>query len=261
MSNQISTKIWHEEHIETNPFIANKAFCHGFDVYGDMLGRASWLQMVWLLFQGNPPNKSQLSLFEDLAFSIANPGPRDPSVHAAMCAGTGGSTSVATLMAALSVGAGQKGGAKEVFDAYIALKSANKDVSAFVAVASTVDDNATIWPQKQTPPGFDPQAEDSPLVLQVLAHLAKNSNANQLIWLQSHKNELEQALEAKINMQLVAACAFMDLGFNEDQAEMLYLLLRLPGAAAHALEQKQLGPKHFPFFELDLQNDPQEQKQ
>jgi citrate synthase len=29
---------------------------------------------------------------------------------------------------------------------------------------------------------------------------------------------------------------------------MLYLLLRLPGAAAHALEQKQLGFKRFPFF-------------
>lgn len=29
---------------------------------------------------------------------------------------------------------------------------------------------------------------------------------------------------------------------------MLYLLLRLPGAAVHALEQKRYGFKRFPFF-------------
>ena len=34
--------------------------------------------------------------------------------------------------------------------------------------------------------------------------------------------------------------------------EMLFLLLRLPGAAAHALEQQGLGHKRFPFYELEL---------
>ena len=33
---------------------------------------------------------------------------------------------------------------------------------------------------------------------------------------------------------------------------MLYLLLRLPGAAAHALEQKQISHRNFPFFSLEL---------
>ncbi len=49
-------------------------------------------------------------------------------------------------------------------------------------------------------------------------------------------------------MSGVAAAAFRDLGLNAEQGEMLYLLLRLPGAAAHALEQKQVGFKRFPFF-------------
>lgn len=257
MTNQISTKIWHEEPIETNPFIAKKAFCHGFDVYSDMLGRASWLQMVWLLFKGNPPTKNKLKFFEDVSFAIANPGPRDPSIHAAMCAGTGGSTSAATLMAALSVGAGQKGGAKEVFDAFLILKESNKDIQSFICAATKEEEVATIWPRKESVSGFDTRSEDAPLVLQVLNHLSHNENANNLVWLKNNRNILEHALNAKINMQLIAACAFMDLGFNEEQAEMLYLLLRLPGAAAHALEQKKLGPKNFPFFELDLQNDPQ----
>jgi citrate synthase len=54
----------------------------------------------------------------------------------------------------------------------------------------------------------------------------------------------------------VAAAALLDLGFTPDQGEMLHLLLRLPGAAAHALEQKEQGHKSFPFFALDLQDDP-----
>jgi citrate synthase len=37
---------------------------------------------------------------------------------------------------------------------------------------------------------------------------------------------------------------------------MLYLLLRLPGAAVHALEQRDGGYKNFPFFSVELENDP-----
>ena len=37
---------------------------------------------------------------------------------------------------------------------------------------------------------------------------------------------------------------------------MLHLLLRLPGAAVHALEQKGYGHKNFPFFRIELENDP-----
>ena len=39
---------------------------------------------------------------------------------------------------------------------------------------------------------------------------------------------------------------------------MLYLMLRLPGAAVHALEQEKLGWRRYPFFNdgLKLTNDP-----
>jgi PAS domain-containing protein len=54
----------------------------------------------------------------------------------------------------------------------------------------------------------------------------------------------------------VAAAALHDLGCTPAQGEMLYLLLRLPGAAVHALEQKDYGHKNFPFFCIELENDP-----
>ena len=39
---------------------------------------------------------------------------------------------------------------------------------------------------------------------------------------------------------------------------MLYLMLRLPGAAAHAIEQKNMGWKKFPFYgpAIELVSDP-----
>ena len=59
-------------------------------------------------------------------------------------------------------------------------------------------------------------------------------------------------------MSGVAAAALFDLGLNADQAEMLYLFLRLPGAAVHSLEQKAQGWRRYPFFHdaIVLTNDP-----
>jgi citrate synthase len=57
-------------------------------------------------------------------------------------------------------------------------------------------------------------------------------------------------------MTSVAAAAFADLGFTPAEGEMLFLLLRLPGAAAHALEQEGNGFRRFPFYSVELQDDP-----
>jgi citrate synthase len=69
---------------------------------------------MFLLFRGEAPTREQARLLEGLAIALANPGPRDAAVHAAMCGGVGGSTSASCLMAALAVGAGASGGAREV---------------------------------------------------------------------------------------------------------------------------------------------------
>ena len=54
------------------------------------------------------------------------------------------------------------------------------------------------------------------------------------------------------------AAAFYDLGFNPRQGEMLFLLLRLPGAAAHSLEQRENGWRNYPYFgnAVHLEDDP-----
>ena len=111
----IHTKIWREEPEPDNPFAAKKCFCAGYDVYDDLLGKASWAEYIYLLFKLEKPTAQQAKLLETIAVAIANPGIRDHSVRAAMNAGVGGSSSASALMAALAVGAGQYGGAREVY--------------------------------------------------------------------------------------------------------------------------------------------------
>lgn len=255
---QVHTRIWLEEPEPDNAFATRAAYCHGYDVFGDMLGRARWVDMLFLLLRGEAPSAAQAAVLEDLALALANPGPRDPSVHAAMCAGTGGSTAAAALMAALAVGAGQQGGAREVFHAMALWQRCGTDLALWTqALHRQPPGVAGIWPACDHAPGFDTQAARmAPLARHLLAHLETHPDSRCLAWLEQQRPALEQAAGLPLALTGVVAAALADLGFTPEQGEMLYLLLRLPGAAAHALEQRALGPKQFPFFELDLLNDP-----
>jgi citrate synthase len=255
----IHTRIWQEEAEPDNAFAALSCHCHGYDVYGDLLKHASWIEYLFLLFRGEAPTAQQAKLLEGLAIVLANPGPRDAAVHAAMCGGVGGSTSASCLMAALAVGAGASGGAREVRLAMEDWLACGTDLSLWQKSLATnpVADPADVWPVPGHPPGFDPYGVRCTLpVQQTLAHLSSMDCGASLAWLQKSQPVLESASGLPLAMTGVAAAALHDLGFSPAQGEMLLLLLRLPGAAVHALEQKDYGHKNFPFFRIELENDP-----
>lgn len=261
-AHSVRTHIWHEEPEADNPFATQTARCHGYDVAGDMLGRARWAEMLFLLFRGQAPSAPQAQLLDALALVLANPGPRDPAVHAAMCAGVGGSPAASALMAALAVGAGQCGGAREVFLAMRSWELCGTELAAWRQRLSEplADDRPSIWPAAEHPAGFEPHAQHAAtLVLQVLDGLADLAGPGPLAWLAMHRPALESLAGAPLAMTGIAAAALHGLGFTPDQGEMLHLLLRLPGAAAHTLEQQALGHREFPFFDLTLQDDPHQE--
>lgn len=251
----IHTKIWREEPEPDNPFAARAAYCRGYDVFGEMVGHARWIEMLVLLFRDDLPTLAELNMLEALAVALANPGPRDPSVHAAMCGGVGGSTAAASLMAALAVGAGRHGGAREVFDAMTAWTACGSSFDAWLdharaGKAEFVD----IWPEQEHPAGFDPYgASCATPVRQLLEALAGIAATPRLQWLLHNRPQLEQAASMPLTMAGVAATALADLGFSAKEGEMLYLLLRLPGAAAHAIEQESHGYRRFPFYPIELE--------
>jgi len=254
----IHTRIWHEEPEADNPFATKAAYCHGYDVFGEMLGQARWVEMLYLLLRGEAPTPVQADLLEALAVALANPGPRDQSIHAAMCGGVAGSTAATSLIAALSVGAGRYCGAREVFDAMNLWNAAGHDPAAWAArAADRAPEGVDIWPAAEHPPGFDPHGvSTATIVRQLLERLASLGATAHLSWLVAHRQELETALGLPLAISGVAAAALLDLGFSAREGEMLYLLLRLPGAAAHALEQETYGFKRFPFYPVQLEDDP-----
>lgn len=256
--NQIHTRIWREEPEPGNPYATRAAYCRGYDVFGQMVGHARWVEMLVLLMRDELPGRAEIDMLEALAVALANPGPRDPSVHAAMCGGVGGSTAAASLMAALSVGAGSFRGGREVFDAMSAWAACGDDFDAVsAALAGPPQESVDIWPSRQHPPGFDPHGvATTTIVLQLLGKLASIAKTPRLVWLTAHLREAEKGAGLPLDISGVAAAALADLGFAPAEGEMLYLLLRLPGAAAHALEQARLGYKRFPFYPVELEDDP-----
>lgn len=253
----IHTRIWKEEPEPNNPFATKAAYCRGYDVFGQMVGNARWIEMLVLLFRDELPTTASLDMLEALAVGLANPGPRDQSVHAAMCGGVGGSTAAASLIAALSVGAGRYHGARDVFDAMNAWSACGTEIDAWAAyLAPEQPHEVDIWPAREHPPGFEPHGTSTPtIVCQLLETLARIGGSPHLSWLAEQRQELEKAIGLPLEMTGVAAAAFSDIGFTPAEGEMLYLLLRLPGAAAHALEQDG-GYRRFPFYTNELLDDP-----
>ncbi len=254
----VHTRIWREEPEPDNPFATRAAYCRGYDVFGQMVGRTRWVEMLVLLFRDELPGNAALDMLEALAVALANPGPRDPSIHAAMCGGVGGSTAAACLIAALSVGAGRHHGARDVFDAMTAWGICGADAGAWAAyVRREQQDEVEVFPPREHPAGFEPNGVSTPTpVRQLLETLARIGASPALSWLARHRVEMETAVGLPLEMSGVAAAALFDLGFTPAEGEMLYLLLRLPGAAAHALEQQGLGYRRFPFYPVELQDDP-----
>ncbi len=257
----LHTKIWCEEPEQDNPFAASKCLCAGYDVYGELINKASWFEYVYLLFKLERPGKWQAELLEKIAIAIANPGIRDHSVRAAMNAGVGGSTSASALMAALAVGAGQLNGAREVFLMMQWWQECGCDPCKWEKMINEPPRNhrANVWGEIEHTPGFDPHGVScAKPVLQTMAVLERVKSDGNISWLMEHRAELEKMTNSPLSMTGLIATAFTDLEFSPDQGEIFYLMMRLPGAAVHALEQKQLGWKKYPFFgsALKVTNDP-----
>lgn len=190
---------------------------------------------------------------------MANPGPRDTSVHAAMCASVGGSPAAAALMAALASGAGVSGGAREVFLSmqHWAKCGPRPDTWHEVLHAPPASNKMQVWPDAEHPPGFMAHGQRCPRPVELtLRALAEQLDNGCIAWLASNREKLEVIAGRPLAMTGLLAAALTDLGFTPSAGEMLTLLLRLPGAAAHAIEQKESGFRHFPFFSLDILNDP-----
>lgn len=263
MAQMIHTSIWQEIPETDNPFAAALCRCHGYDVYGDLLGKAGYIEYLFLLLKGERPGPAEATALNILAVAMANPGPRDPSVHAAMATGATGTPAASSLISAIAAGAGSAGGAREVFLAMQTWAECGTSLSAWQQrLGAPSEEHPRYWPQAENIPGFDPHGVSCATpVRQLLSALQTVLPNGNLAWLNANRVALEQVCSLPLAQNGVIAAAFADIGLQPAEAEMLTLLWRLPGAAAHALEQSRQGFRQFPFFELALDNDPGPQRE
>lgn len=246
MTERFETAIWKETPSPEDPFQASHCYCHGYDVHEDLLAHAGWFEVLFLLLTGARPSAAQAQLFERVAIISMNPGIRDLGVRAAMNAGVGRAPAGSVLVAAISAGAGQFGGAREVSLA-MQMWTANRGAATFDLSCHAEGDRSE-WPTLEHIPGFDPHARvTSAMVLTSIERLLEVSDGGFVSWLRDARESLEGVTGAPLSMTGVLAAAYCDLGFSAAVAEYASLILRLPGAAAHALEQRELGWRKFPF--------------
>lgn len=253
---KLQTSICLEEPDPIDGRYASSVFCHGYDVFGELIQRATWAEMVYLLFRGERPTDEQHRVLNTIAVALANPGPRDPMVHAAMCGGVGGSVAASTLMAALAVGAGQSGGGRDVFLTMSDLLHADGSFAVWEEyVLNGRKEKDSVWPALEHVPGFCDAPQFTLPTYKLLDAVGLLGRHTALLL--QHRDDMESTTNRALGMVAVVAAAFLDLGFTPAEGEMLHMIMRLPGCAAHAVEQAKLGHKSFPFPKLDLQDDPE----
>lgn len=258
---RIHTKIWFEEAEDTNPFAAAECYVCGYNLYEDLVGKLSLTQYLFLLIKKNLPVPWEEKLFNDLCVAIANLGPRDRSIEAAMIGGAALSPNAASLISAIAAGSGNYLGSREVMLTMELIDECKEEIVLWQERLGTVlpydeaveKNGIDIWLPMEHPPGFDPHTDTCPKRLQVLlTHLAKHSQGSALSFVCRHLDVLQASAQCGLSITGIVALAFHDLKLSPCEGEMLFLLLRLPGAAIHSLEQREYGIDKFPLFRHGL---------
>lgn len=239
---------WHTAIIEMKPGVIRY---RGYAIE-DLIGKATFADMIWLLTRGELPDPRQAKLLDVALMSAVDHGPQAPSIAIARMASTCGvglNNAMATAVNVLGDvhgGAGEQ--AVELFDAIIARVDEGEAESAATdaALADFVATHGKIIP------GFghrfhpvDPRC--APL-LALVDEAAKEGVVSGRY--ASVARAVEAALERQkgrlipMNIDGATAVIYGELGFPAPLARGLFCLSRSVGILAHAWEQTQQGGRN-----------------
>lgn len=243
-----ATKIWQEQASLDNPYVAEQCRCHGYDLI-ELMTKRSFVDVLFLLFQGELPNREQAQLLEQLLIAFINPGPRHPATRAAMNAGIGKTDPVHILPISLMILGGNHLGAGELEPAIRWLRK-NSRQEPINAAQQLVDDLGTNSEEGDVhiAPGFGTRFGGIDYLTHKLAkRLCSLPGAGNILhWADQFVSALHPYRMGWLSTGLAAA-AMADLGFQPRIGAGLFQLFCAPGLFAHGIEQTPRPLTAMPF--------------
>jgi citrate synthase len=246
---KLKTKIWHETPKENNPYLSTSNRCHGYDLI-DLIHNCSYIDVLFLLFIGELPSKSQHDLLEKLMVALINPGPRHPACRAVMNAAASKTKVQQLLPIGLSVLSGPFLGGEEVVNSMLFIrKNLKKDptiLAAELLESLSVQDEGDF----HIVPGFGTRFGEIDPVPQKAFFILKETDGDLPIleWCGKFTKKLSMQNIGILTTGLAAA-VFCELGFPHRAGAGLYQILCSPGILAHGVEFSNKPITAYPFLD------------
>jgi citrate synthase len=222
----------------------NRILVRGYPL-DEMMGRLQFGDAIYLLLTGELPTPSIGRLMDAMLISFIDHGATPPSTLAARNAATTGS-SLRGAVAAGVLGFGRYHGGdalacRQLLDEGLTIARTGKSLAE---VATTLVDRLVVT-NELPPPGFghryhttDPRATR---LLQIAHELELDHEHAQLIRAIEHALARHPALAdvpLPVNVDGAIAAIAGDVGLPPEVADALLIISRVPGLAAHALEEQ-----------------------
>jgi citrate synthase len=218
----------------------------------DLIGRAGFADMVWLLTRGELPHPAAAKLLEAALVAAVDHGPQAPSIAAARMAISCGVGMNNAMASAINMLGDVHGGAGEQAVAFYNAVAQRLGEKADMAEAVTLEINALQQQGITHVPGFghrfhplDPRA---PRLLALVDEAAKAgvvSGRYAAIGRATEARLAERAgLAVPMNIDGATGVVYAELGFAPALCRGLFVLSRSVGALAHAYEEMQSGERN-----------------
>ncbi len=228
----------------------------------DLIGRARFPDMIWLMLRGELPSAAQADLLEAALVTGVDHGPHAPSIAIARMAVTCGLPVNGAMASAINVLDDIHGGAgQQCMELYREIDAEAGPGADLVQAATRVIERHREAGEKIVP-GFGHRFHPvDPRTAPLLDLVAKAEAVGTVSGRHARIGRaVELALEAlkkrhiPMNIDGITAVIFCELGFEPELWRGLFILSRAVGILAHAWEQKQRGrrimgpmPREIPY--------------
>src|SRR5262245_31833212 len=223
----------------------NRILVRGYRL-DEMMGRLRFSEAIYLLLTGELPTPSIARLVDAMLVSFIDHGATPPSTLATRnCATTGASLRGAVAAGVLGFGRYHGGdvlACRQLFDEGLALARSGQSIAN--AAATLVE--RLIKENEIPPPGFghrfhtvDPRARRLLQLAHELEVDQKNTQLLRALELALSRHPALAGRSLPVNIDGAIAAVTADAGLSPDVADALLIVSRVPGLAAHALEEVQ----------------------